>query len=191
MNKSKESRPVLKRNPGRGQPRFTPTEEQRRLIKIVIGFGVSPERCRLLIRNRAGKPIAHETFRRAFAAEIEVGSIEMDAIAIAALATKVRQGDMRAIEFFMRNRMNWREHTHTDRTTTDELVIKIEHEDLERRLEARGLPLHIFGADTPMLEMQASDTRSNGSDTPTLDEVPRDDETKQILVPVKEAKSPL
>src|SRR4051812_5923602 len=114
MNNSEPERPVLKRNPGRGQPRFVPTKEQRDLIKIVVGMGLAQSQARLLIRNRAGKPIALETFQRAFKDEILTGSIELNAIACTMLATKIRQGDLRAIEFFMKNRMRWRDYIHRD-----------------------------------------------------------------------------
>src|SRR4051812_15623263 len=101
--------PVIKRNPGRGQPRYVPTKEQRDLIKVIIGFGIPQEQARLLIRGVNGKPISLNTFQRAFADEIAVGTIEMDTIAVTMLATKVRQGDLRAIEWYMKNRMRWRD----------------------------------------------------------------------------------
>jgi hypothetical protein len=56
-----------------------------------------------------------------------------------------------------------------------ELSVKLSREELQRKCEERGLPLFVFGIDVPTLEMQASDTGSNGSDAPSLDELNADE----------------
>jgi hypothetical protein len=50
------------------------------------------ERARLLIRGVNGKPIALDTFKRAFADEIAVGTIEMDTIAVTTWRRKCVRG---------------------------------------------------------------------------------------------------
>ena len=62
--------------------------------------------------SRAGRltgQFALETFKRAFAEEIRDGTIEMDAIVSGMLMTKIRQGNMAAIFWYMRSRMGWKD----------------------------------------------------------------------------------
>jgi len=61
--------------------------------------------------SRAGRltgQFALETFKRAFAL-IRDGTIEMDAIVSGMLMTKIRQGNMAAIFWYMRSRMGWKD----------------------------------------------------------------------------------
>jgi hypothetical protein len=139
---------------GRGQPAFEPTDEQRNLVKLLAGFGIPQERICLVVNSpRTGRPITKETLERAFAHGLEVGSIEMDSVCASMLATKVRQGNMTAIIWYMKNRMGWRDVVE-QQGGVPQRVVEIRREDLARQLEERGLPPSVFGVDVPVLELE-------------------------------------
>jgi hypothetical protein len=95
---------------GRGQPKFVPSKEQRNLVKLLIGYGIPQDRVCLAIPNKySGKPISKNTLERAFEQEIISGMAEMDAMCAVSLHRRVREGNMTAIIWYMKNRMGWRD----------------------------------------------------------------------------------
>jgi hypothetical protein len=50
----------------RGRPAFQPSEEQRRIVEAMVGFGIPEAEIRGLIRNANGKPIDEKTLRKHF-----------------------------------------------------------------------------------------------------------------------------
>jgi hypothetical protein len=94
----------------RGQPAFKPNDAQRDMVKLMTGFGIPQDRIRLIIPNpNTGNPITKETLEIAFREEIRVGSMEMDGIAMTSLARRVKEGNMTAIIWYMKNRMGWKD----------------------------------------------------------------------------------
>jgi hypothetical protein len=79
---------------GRGQPPFEPTKDQRTLVKLMAGFGIPHDRMRLGITNPyTTKPISRDVLERAFAHELEVGSIEMDITAMRSMAMLIKKAN--------------------------------------------------------------------------------------------------
>jgi hypothetical protein len=148
----------LKRPPGR--PRnpvrenaFVPNAEQKQLVRLLAGFGIPPVRiCKVIKNEHTHRPIGVPTLERCFADELECGSVEMDSIACGMLAAKVRQGNLTAIIWYMKNRMGWHDHVVQERIgngTEVDVNIKIDPNELARELERRHLPGEIFGVDKP------------------------------------------
>jgi hypothetical protein len=96
---------------GRGQPPFEPTKDQRTLVKLMAGFGIPHDRMRLGITNRyTNKPISRDVLERAFADELEVGSVEMDIAAMRSMATQIKKGNVTMLIWYSKNRWGWRDH---------------------------------------------------------------------------------
>jgi hypothetical protein len=148
----------LKRKPGR--PRnpvrenaFVPNAEQKQLVRLLAGFGIPPVRiCKVIKNEHTGRPIGVPTLERCFADELECGSVEMDSIACGMLAAKVRQGNLTAIIWYMKNRMGWHDHVVQERTgpgSEIDINLKIDPDALADELQRRSLPTSIFGIDRP------------------------------------------
>jgi hypothetical protein len=58
----------------RGRPAFQPSEEQRRVVEAMVGFGIPEAEICGLIRNPNGKPIDEKTLRKHFREEIATGA---------------------------------------------------------------------------------------------------------------------
>jgi hypothetical protein len=107
-NSALKKRPLTKR--GRGQPPFEPTKDQRTLVKLMAGFGIPHDRMRLGITNRyTNKPISRDVLERAFADELEVGSVEMDIEAMRSMAAQIIKGNATMLIWYTKNRWGWRD----------------------------------------------------------------------------------
>ena len=85
------------RKRGRGQPKFVPTQEQRDLVKIAIGTGISQDEVVLGIKNPySGKPIDRNTFAKAFAEEIAIARFEVRTIVGVSLVKQAKSGNLGA-----------------------------------------------------------------------------------------------
>ena len=150
----------LKRPPGRPrnphlEQRFAPTQEQRDLVRLLAGYGIPPERICKVIRNPATRrPIGEETLRKRFEDELETGAAEMDAVCVGMLSTKIRQGNIVAIIWYMKNRMGWRDVTEQQGRNAVDLSIAIKPEELADKLREHGLPPIVFGYDKPAIDLE-------------------------------------
>jgi hypothetical protein len=94
----------------RGQPPFEPTKDQRTLIKLMAGFGIPHDRMRLGIPNPySGRPISRDVLERAFAYELEVGSVDMDIAAMKSMAMQIKKGNVTMLIWYSKNRWGWRD----------------------------------------------------------------------------------
>jgi hypothetical protein len=157
----KHGKPGRPRQPGL-EHRFEPTQEQREIVRLLVGMGVTPDRICKCIRNPlTRRPIGVETLTKRFADELDCGSAELDALACGMLAKKIREGNIVAIIWYQKNRMGWADqrevHSHSD----VDMKVELSGEELARELEARGLPSYVFGADKP--KMIDAPPRINGN----------------------------
>jgi hypothetical protein len=147
----------LKRKPGRPRDpsidfRFDPSQEQRDLVKLLAGYGIPNDRIARVIRNPASqRHISASTLERRFVHELETGAIEMDAICCGMLSKKIREGNIVAIIWYMKNKMGWSDHNVVERRGGNEVdvTIKIDPDVLADELTRRNLPLSVFGIDKP------------------------------------------
>jgi len=103
----KHGKPGRPRQPGL-ERRFEPTQEQREIVRLLVGFGISHERIVKCIRNPlTRRPIGTDTLERAFPSELDCGSAELDAVVCGMLAKKIREGNIVALIWYMKNRMGW------------------------------------------------------------------------------------
>ena len=73
--------------PTGGRPAFKPTEPERRMVRLAVGFGMPHSRiCQAVLNPSTGKSIDEKTLRKAFAEEIRMGAFEMDMVASSAMA---------------------------------------------------------------------------------------------------------
>jgi hypothetical protein len=99
----------MKRPPGRPrnphlEQRFAPTQEQRDLVRLLAGYGIPPDRiCKVIKNPHTKRPIGRETLEKRFEDELECGSAEMDAVCCDMLSRKIRQGNIVAIIWYMKN----------------------------------------------------------------------------------------
>jgi hypothetical protein len=111
---------------GRGRPAFVPTDEQRRNVEAMVGFGIpEAEICNLIRNPENGKPIDEKTLRKHFKDEIAQGAVKVKLIVgqfmvASILGREVPAGagmmplkDERAraklASLFAKARMGWRE----------------------------------------------------------------------------------
>ena len=87
----------------RGRPAFAPTPMQRETVKLMVAGGIQQP----AIAGVLG--ISEPTLRRHFRKEIANGAAEVALIVVAAHLKRIRAGDMRAIEWWEKARMGWRE----------------------------------------------------------------------------------
>jgi hypothetical protein len=95
---------------GRGQPPFEPSKDQRTLVKLMAGFGIPHDRMRLGITNPyTKKPISRDVLERAFARELEIGTIEMDIAAMKSITAQIKKGNVTMLIWYSKNRWGWRD----------------------------------------------------------------------------------
>lgn len=95
--------------PGAGRKPFAPLEQQRELVKLLIGSGRPQESiCAGIINPETKKPISVETFQKVFAREIEVGRSEMDALIARSAARRIKMGSDTMIIWHQKNLWGWR-----------------------------------------------------------------------------------
>lgn len=62
-----------------GRPPFEPTEDQRKQVKVLAGFGlVQAQICLLITNPQTGKPISEPTLRKHFEEELAIGTAQGD-----------------------------------------------------------------------------------------------------------------
>lgn len=63
------------------RPVFVPTDEQRRTVEAMVGFGI-PETdiCQLVRQPKTGKPIDEKTLRKHFEVEIATGAVKVKSL---------------------------------------------------------------------------------------------------------------
>lgn len=86
------------------RPQLKPTDEQRQLVKFLVGTGAKQIEIAQLIGIRSDK-----TLRRHFRDEINRGVVEANGKAAQALAKKINEGSVAAIIFWLKCRAGWRE----------------------------------------------------------------------------------
>ncbi len=80
-----------------GMPRFVPTDEERALVKLLIGNGYAQHLVCKCISNRRGSHISESTLKRAFAHELEVGKVDLDKIVLTQFVAAIMRGERWAI----------------------------------------------------------------------------------------------
>ena len=86
-----------------GRPAFEPTDEQRKLVRDLSGYGIRQED----IAKFLG--IHHNTLRKHFRDELDKAEIEANSKVAASLFNAAINGNMTAAIFWAKTRMRWKE----------------------------------------------------------------------------------
>jgi len=90
---------------------FEPTDEQRKQVEAMKGYGIpEPDIALLIINPRTEKPIARETLRKHFAYELSVGNAKANAKVAQSLYQQATDGkNTTAAIWWTKTRMGWKE----------------------------------------------------------------------------------
>ena len=98
-------------NPRRvGRPRFHPTDEQRRQVEAMVGFGIREgDIVRLIVNPETDRPIDEKTLRLHFRTEIDRGQVKANTAIAQSIYRAATGGNMTAAIFWAKTRMGWKE----------------------------------------------------------------------------------
>jgi hypothetical protein len=97
-----------------GRPRFTPSDEQRRMVRAMAGFGVPQDDIALVVK------CSPPTLRKRFRDELDVATIEANArVAQCLYQQATTPGNIAATIFWLKARAGWREKQHVEVTGQD------------------------------------------------------------------------
>jgi hypothetical protein len=106
-----------------GRPAFRPTDEQRRQVEAMVGFGIPEDQlCLLIINPQTNKPIDEKTLRRHFRDEIDRGQVKANAAVAQSLYRAATSGNVTAQIFWMKTRVGWKETTVLEHDVTGRLA---------------------------------------------------------------------
>ena len=111
--------------PGAGRPRFVPTNDERKQVEALSGYGLPQDQIAILIRGG----IALETLREYFATELISGKAKANGQIGKTLFQKAMSGDTAAMIWWSKAQMRWAEtqkHEHTGADGGEIVVQKIE-----------------------------------------------------------------
>lgn len=101
-----------------GRKPFTPTDEQRRLVKAMAGYGVPHDDIALVVK------CSPPTLRKWFRHELDVATIEANArVAQTLYQQATTPGNIAATIFWLKARAGWREKQHVELTGRDDAPI--------------------------------------------------------------------
>ena len=93
---------------------YVPTEEQRRVVKAMAGYGVPHEQIAVVVR------CSPPTLRKAFRAELDTAAIEANArVAQCLFQQATTPGNIAATIFWLKARAGWREKHQVEVTGRD------------------------------------------------------------------------
>ena len=91
--------------PGAGRKPFVPTDDERKQVEIISGYGLPLEQIAVLIRDG----IDADTLRKYFATELQSGKAKANAQVGKTLFQKVMAGDTTAAIWWSKTQMRWSE----------------------------------------------------------------------------------
>jgi hypothetical protein len=94
----------------RGRPSFDPTDEQRRQVEAMVGYGMPEAQIARLIHNpQTKRTIDEKTLRLHFRSEIDTGQVKANAAVAQSLHRMAINGVVAAAIFWAKTRMGWKE----------------------------------------------------------------------------------
>jgi hypothetical protein len=104
-----------------GRKPFTPSDEQRRLVRAMAGYGVPHDDIALVVR------CSPPTLRKRFRTELDVATIEANArVAQTLYQQATTPGNIAATIFWLKARAGWREVQRVENTGADGRPISTE-----------------------------------------------------------------
>jgi hypothetical protein len=122
MRKAKLEKSTVKKHPnyggareGAGRPAFVPTDEERKQVEAMSGYGVPIEQIGALVRDGIGV----DTLRAHFSPELIAGKSKANAKVGQTLFQKVMAGDTTAAIWWSKTQMRWAETVKQEITGAD------------------------------------------------------------------------
>lgn len=101
---------------------FQPTQEQRRMVHAMTGYGMPQEDiCRTIVNPKTQKPVDLKTLRKCFRSELDTGVVIANskvAENLYKLATGTGPGAVAASIFWMKTRAGWKDTSYVNNTIT-------------------------------------------------------------------------
>ena len=107
--------------PGAGRPAFVPTDDERKQVEALSGYGLPQDQIAILIRGG----IHIETLRDHFATELVSGKAKANGQVGKTLFQKAMGGDTAAMIWWSKAQMRWAETQKHEHTGTDGAPIEI------------------------------------------------------------------
>ena len=123
--------------PGSGRPEFAPTQQERKQVEALSGYGLPHEQIAALIRDG----IDADTLRKHFRKELDVGKAKANAQVGKTLFQKAVGGDTASMIWWSKAQMRWRETQVVEQTVTTRTAAEYTTAELEAMLaeaERRG-----------------------------------------------------
>jgi hypothetical protein len=127
---------------GRGRPRFEPTDEERKQVEAMAGYGVAEAHIASLIRGGIGV----STLRERFKENLEQGRAKAHAGIGKTLYQKAMAGDVASLIWWTKTQMRW-----TEAPRQIELSGNISITDALAQAQARLIEAEIIEMDAPLL----------------------------------------
>ena len=127
---------------GRGRPRFEPTDEERKQVEAMAGYGVAEAHIASLIRGGIGV----STLRERFKENLEQGRAKAHAGIGKTLFQKAMAGDVASLIWWTKTQMRW-----TEAPRQIEVSGNISITDALAQAQARLIEAEIIEMDTPLL----------------------------------------
>jgi hypothetical protein len=151
-----------------GRPRFEPTDEERKQVEAMAGYGVAEAHIASLIRGGIGV----STLRERFKENLEQGRAKAHAGIGKTLFQKAMAGDVASLIWWTKTQMRW-----TEAPRQIEVSGNISITDALAQAQARLIEAEIVEMDTPLLGV---------TDAVTVDVTPVTPATSEsLLVPTK------
>jgi hypothetical protein len=129
---------------GRGRPRFEPTDEERKQVEAMAGYGVAEAHIASLIRGGIGV----STLRERFKENLEQGRAKAHAGIGKTLFQKAMAGDVASLIWWTKTQMRW-----TEAPRQIEVSGNISITDALAQAQARLIEAEIIEMDTPLLNV--------------------------------------
>lgn len=107
--------------PGAGRPPFVPTDDERKQVEALSGYGLPQDQIAILIRGGIGL----DTLREHFATELVSGKAKANGQVGKTLFQKAMGGDTAAMIWWSKAQMRWAETQKHEHTGTDGAPIEI------------------------------------------------------------------
>jgi len=127
---------------GRGRPRFEPTDEERKQVEAMAGYGVAEAHIASLIRGGIGV----STLRERFKENLEQGRAKAHAGIGKTLFQKAMAGDVASLIWWTKTQMRW-----TEAPRQIEVSGNISITDALAQAQARLIEAEIVEMDAPLL----------------------------------------
>lgn len=105
---------ATRRKPHNPKPPFVPTEDQRKIVTLACGVGMTQDQIRKLVINKGtGEPISPTTLREHFRDELDSGAAKVMAQVagnlVSIASSKTHKGAVTAAIFYLKTQAKWRE----------------------------------------------------------------------------------